>query len=218
MSKTVLVSAGDEIMTEEEKETEECLAILSGRAVPDANPDIIREAQALRIELEARINPPNPERLKTIFQKTGLKPGWRRDLETIGQKIMVLFESVWQWKLPFPVVAVTVLLLLVIMSFFKPVMISNPETNIITATPKSSLVVQEIFVSNPETEAEALTMGLAKLGVRVNLARDEGIWRVEVDNLATDNPEALSILLDKHSLVRLPPPMSEQLRVHILKQ
>ncbi len=199
----------------EEKETEDWLAILSGKTVPDANPEIIREAEALRMELEARRNPPNPEILKAIFKATGLEPGWRRDLKTIWQKIVDLFQSLWQFRLPFPAVAVTVALLLVIMPVLKPLMTSTPEPNMIIAIPKSSPVSQEIMVSNPEAEAEALTMGLAKRGIPVSLVKEEGLWIVDVADLSTDNPDALSTLLEKHGLERLPPPMSNQLRVHI---
>ncbi|HID98822.1 MAG TPA: hypothetical protein EYP59_00840 [Thiotrichaceae bacterium] len=203
-------------MTQEEKETEDWLAILSGKTVPDANPEIIREAQALRMELEARRNPPNPEILKNVFKATGLEPGWRRDLKTIWQKIAELFQSLWQFRLPFPAVAVTVALLLVIMPVVKPLMTSTPEPNIIIAIPKSSPVPQERMVSNPQAEAEALTMGLAKLGIPVSLVKEEGLWIVDVADLSTDNPDALSTLLEKHGLERLPPPMTHQLRVHIL--
>jgi hypothetical protein len=208
---------GDEMMTQDEKEIEDWLAILSGRTVPDANPEIILEAQALRMELEARRNPPNPPNpqiLKNILKATGLEPGWRRDLKTILKKIAELFQSLWQLRLPFPAVAVTVVLLLVIMPLVKPLPTSTPEPNII-AIPKSSLVAQELMVSNPQAEAEALTIGLAKLGIIVSLVKEEAVWIVDVSDLSTDNPDALSALLEKHSLDRLPPPMVDQLRVHI---
>ncbi len=205
---------GDEMKTQDEKEIEDWLAILSGRTVPDANPEIILEAQALRMELEARRNPPNPQILKNVFKATGLEPGWRRDLKTIWQKIAELFQSLWQLRLPFPAVAVTVVLLLVIMPVVKPFLTSTPEPNII-AIPKSSLVAQELMVSNPQAEAEALTIGLAKLGIIVSLVKEEAVWIVDVSDLSTDNPDALSTLLEKHRLDRLPPPMVDQLRVHI---
>ena len=206
---------GDEMMTQDEKEIEDWLAILSGRTVPDANPEIILEAQALRMELEARRNPPNPQILKNILKATGLEPGWRRDLKMIWQKIAELFQSLWQLRLPFPAVAVTVVLLLVIIPVVKPPLTSTPEPNII-AIPKSLPVPQELMVSNPEAEAEALTIGLAKLGIIVSLVKEEAVWIVDVSDLSTDNPDALSTLLEKHRLDRLPPPMVDQLRVHIL--
>jgi hypothetical protein len=109
---------------------------------------------------------------------------------------------------------VAVVLLLVIMPGVKPFLTSTPEPNII-AIPKSSLVAQELMVSNPQAEAEALTIGLAKLGIIVSLVKEEAVWIVDVSDLSTDNPDALSTLLEKHRLDRLPPPMVDQLRVHI---
>jgi hypothetical protein len=82
---------GDDVMNkenketnQEDKETEDWLAVLSGQSVPDANPEIIREAQALRMALQFREfqealptepefhHPPNPQILKNVFKATGL--------------------------------------------------------------------------------------------------------------------------------------------------
>ncbi len=203
-------------MTQEDKETEDWLAVFSGQSVPNANPEMIREAQTLRAELKFRQNPRNPQILKNIFKATGLEPGWRRDVKNIWQKISQLFQSLLTWKLtlPLPVAATVALLLVMIPLVIQPLIISKPESNII-GIPKTLIPVQELMVFNPQAEAEALTVGLAKLGITVTFVKKGAVWEVDVANLSTDNPDALSILLQKHWLKRLPPPMANQLSVHI---
>ncbi|MDM8563060.1 hypothetical protein QUF54_06885, partial [Candidatus Marithioploca araucensis] len=118
------------MMNKEDKETEDWLAVLSGQSVSDANPKIVREAQALRMALKFREfqalptepefhHPPNPQILKKVFKETGLEPGW--DLKNIWKKISHSFQSLFRWKLtlPFPAVA-TVASLLVIILFIPP--------------------------------------------------------------------------------------------------
>jgi hypothetical protein len=221
---------GDDVMNkenketnQEDKETEDWLAVLSGQSVPDANPEIIREAQALRVALkfcefqalrtEPEIHhPPNPQILKNIFKATGLEPGWRRDLKNIWKQISHSFQSLLRWKLtlPFPAVAAVALLLLIVI----PLIIPEQEPNMI-GIPKTSPVLQELTVSNPQASAEALTIGLAKLGITVTLVKNNEVWIVEVADLSADNPGALSTLLKKHHLKRLPPPRENQLSVYI---
>ena len=203
-------------MNQEDKEIEDWLAILSGQSIPDAAPEIIREAQALRMELEFRQNPPNPQILKNIFEATGLEPGWRRDLKNLLKKISHSFQSVFRWKLtlPFPAVATVALLLVIIPLVVIPRIIPKQEPNII-AIPKTFSVPQELTVSNPQAKAEALTIGLAKLGISITLVKKNEVWIVDVADLSTENPDALSTLLQKHNLKRLPPPMANHLSVHI---
>jgi hypothetical protein len=221
---------GDEVMNQEDKETEDWLAVLSGQSVPDARSEIIREAQALRMELnfreaqtlqteqEFRRNPPpNPKILKNIFKATGLEPGWRRDLKNILKKISHLFQSLFRWKLtlPFPAVVTVALLLVIISPVIMQFVIPQPEPNIIAIPKTLPSIPQELIESNPQATAEALTIGLAKLGISISLVKEDEVWIVEVADLSTDNPDALSTLLHKHSLKRLPPPMANHLSVHI---
>ena len=216
-------------MNKEDKETDDWLAILSGKSVPDASPEIIREAQALRMELKFRkeqalqavpefSNPPNPQILKNVFKATGLKPGWLQYLKDIGQKIISDFlQPILRWKLtlPLPVAATVAPLLVIAPLVIQQLIISKPEPNII-GTPKTlSPVSQELTVSNPQAKAEALTIGLAKLGIVVTVVAEEEVWIVDVADLSTANPAALATLLRKHELKRLPPPLANQLNVQI---
>jgi len=218
-------------MNQEDKETEYWLAVLSGQSVPDASPEIIREAQALRMALnfreaqtlrtapEFRQKPPNPKILKNVFKATGLEPEWRWNLKNILKKISHLFQSLFIWKLtlPFPAVIMGALLLVTISPVIMQIVIPpipKPEPNII-AIPKTKYPVQELIVSNPQATAEALTIGLAKLGISITLVKEDEVWKVGIADLSTDNPDALSTLLQKHRLKRLPPPMTNHLSVHI---
>jgi len=224
-------------MNKEDKETDDWLAILSGKSVPDASPEIIREAQALRMELNFRkeqalqtepefCNPPNPQILKNVFKATGLGADeaqppqfeWLQYLKDIGQKIISDFLlPILRWKLtlPLPVAATVALLLVIAPLVIQPLIISEPEPNII-GTPKTlSAVSQELTVSNPQAKAEALIIGLAKLDIVVTVVTEEEVWIIEVTDLSTANPAALATLLQKHELKRLPPPMANQLNVQI---
>jgi len=58
-------------------------------------------------------------------------------------------------------------------------------------------------------------MTLAKLGITVTIVQEEEVWIIEVADLSTGNSEALSALLQKYELRRLPPPMADQLSVYI---
>lgn len=215
-------------MNQEDKETEDWLATLSGQSVPNANPETISEAQALRMELILRTklkshqNSPNPQILKNIFKATGLEPGWKRDLRNIWRKVFLFIQSLLSWKvtLPVPAVAMVGLLLVIIPLVMPPIIskptLSEPEKNIIAIPKTLSPVPQELLVSNSQATAEALTIGLAKLGIIVTLVKEEEVWIVDIADLSTANPEALSTLLEKHRLIQLPPPMANQLRVYIL--
>lgn len=80
----------------------------------------------------------------------------------------------------------------------------------------SPLIPQELMVSNPQVTVQTLKADLEKLGIVATVKTlDEG-WMLEVTNLSTDSPEALSTLLQDYKL-RLPPPSESGLKVRVVK-
>ena len=189
--------------------TEDWIKILSGKEVPDANPETIREAQALRMELKFRKAqtmptesiPPNPQILQNIFKETGLEPN--------RSKPTNFLYSILSWKItiPFPALATAILLVIVIPQII-------PQTPIDSIEPiigRSKSWPQFLTVNNPKTTVEELIIGLAELGLKVNVAENKGTWIINVEDLSTANPTDLEPLLQKYKLLLMP----KHLEIHI---
>ncbi len=161
------------------------------------------ENQALYAELEYRQQPIelNPQILKNVFKETSLKPDWQVEIINFWQNIRSLLQQffVRKWN-----VGVSVMASLVAVIFLIKMIPMDPQP-IVRGSP---LIPQQIAVSNPQATAQTLQTDLAKLGIVATLKTvDEG-WIVEVVDLSTDNPAALSALLKKHEL--LLPPLSNE--------
>ena len=183
---------------------EDWIKILSGKRVPDANPEIIRETQALRMELKFRKAQTlstesissNPQILQNVFKATGLKPN----------KQVSLLRSLLTWKitLPFPILAMVILTVIII-----PQAIIKPVEPIIIGKPKS--LPQYLPAPNPQTTAGELIFGLAKLGLMVNVVENKGIWIINVEDSSIADSTALKTFLKKYGLFL----MSKRLEIHI---
>ena len=185
------------------------------------------ESEALRAELEYRQQPVelNPQILKNVFKETGLKPDWQVDIIHFWRKIIMqplelmrewgvgIIKArpanattnvlIWEWGV---VISASILVVMVLwLTILKP----QP----IVKSPPS--IPQQIAVSNPQATAQTLQIDLAKLGIDAKLKTIDDDWIVEVIDLSTDNPEALSTLLTKHELT-LPPPGESGLKIRIL--
>ncbi|MDM8568648.1 hypothetical protein QUF50_03880 [Thiotrichales bacterium HSG1] len=195
----------------EKKDSDDWIDVLSGKEVPDANSETIREAQALRMELKFRKAQdlptesiqPNPRILQNIFKETELKPNQKKQNNFL--------RSLLAWKVTLPLPSLVTAMLLVgiipvtIMSI-KPVEPIEP----IVGIPKS--LPQILTVPNPQTIAGELIFGLTKLGLTVNIVESSGTWIIEVKDSSIADSIVLETLLKKYGLLS----MSNHLEIHIV--
>jgi len=173
-----------------------------------------KENQALRAELEYRQQPIglNPQILQNVFKETGLKPDWQVDVVNFWQKLNLPIQRfssfLWEWRVGMSF-ATSVLVAVVVLFQVIPL---EPEPRV----KSSPLIPQELMVSNPQITVQTLKADLEKLGIVATVKEFNEGWMLEITNLSTDNPEALSALLQDYKL-RLPPPGESGLRVRVVK-
>jgi hypothetical protein len=189
-------------MNQADKDTQDWLAALSGQSVPDANPEIVREARALRAELEFRSSQPelNPQILKNVFAVTGLKPKipkmsfWEK-LGSLFRRQPSKLSTEWlstEWKIGLSFAT----------SVLVGVIILYQVTTPLPPQPKDFFSVpQALTVANPQTKAEELKTALAKLGITATVIERNNAWIVEASDLSTSTPSALSALLEEYDLL-----------------
>ncbi len=155
------------------------------------------KSEALRAELGYRQHPIelNPQMLKNVFKETGLKPDWQVDVINFWQKIYSLLQQSleWVWERKVGMSFATSMLVAVVVLL---PMLSEPELR-----PKTFLVPPKIVAFNPQLTAQTLQAELAELGIAATMRAVDEVWIVEAVDLSTDNPDALSALLDEHKLV-----------------
>jgi len=152
------------------------------------------ENQALQAELAYRQQPIelNPKILHNILKKTGLKP----DQPVKKRSPVPRFSSfLWEWR--FGLSFATSVLLAVVVLF----QVMPPEP---VPRQKDFVITPELVASNPQETAHTLKAELKQLGIVATVKAIDDGWIVEVENLSTDRPDALSDWLKKHQLILLP--------------
>jgi hypothetical protein len=200
-------------MNQEDKETEDWLALLAGKSVANADPKLVWEANALRAELAYRHNPPtlNPKILDNVLaQLPPVKPSLWEVLQNIWTDI---WSKLWEQRIPIgAAMATSVLIVIAIWQIIIPQPVPRPD---FIAKPLATS--QTLKVANPQATAKELKMALEQLGISATIIQKNEVWILEVLDLSTNNPEELSTLLEKYDLVRLPAPEENLLTVRIKK-
>ncbi|RKZ85608.1 MAG: hypothetical protein DRR19_16120 [Candidatus Parabeggiatoa sp. nov. 1] len=184
-------------MNQADKETQDWLTALSGQSVPDAKPEIVREALALQAELAFRREQPvlNPQILENVFAATGLKP--KKPKIRFWEKLGLFFRQkppklLWEWKVGLSFATSILVGVIILYQVTTPL---SPRTKDWFSVP------QALTVPSPQTTAEELKTALAKLGIAATVIEQNEAWIVEVSDLSTSTPSALSALLEEYDLL-----------------
>jgi hypothetical protein len=197
-------------MNQEEKETEDWLALLAGKQVVEADPKLVWETNALRAELAYRRNPP-PLNSKILENILAQLPPVKSSLWEVFKNQTKAWLKSWERPLSIGVaVAASVLMIVVILQIIIPP--SEPDYRI-----KAGAISQSLLAPNPQAKAHELKMALEQLGISVKVVQDEAVWIVQTTDLSNINSENLTTLLAKYDLL-LPPPPETQLIVRIKKE
>ncbi|MCP4696992.1 MAG: DUF2339 domain-containing protein [Gammaproteobacteria bacterium] len=165
---------------QEDKDTEDWLAVLAGREAANADPATVREAQALREELLFRDSHASTDsRVLDNILAECKPPVWKRP------KV---------WGLP---LAASVFLAVILWPLLQP----EPES----FRPKSAPVIaQTLLVANPGDAALGLLTKLVALGLSVTIRKQGESWIVEVPGIPDASVARVSEILKSHRLL-MPP-------------
>ncbi|MCP4695535.1 MAG: hypothetical protein GY862_01615 [Gammaproteobacteria bacterium] len=221
-------------MSEEydDKDTRDWLAALSGKAVTDADPATVREAEALRDELlfrneAAEVDPRIAERIfarleaerKPFWHAVGKKlPGGSTasaaaDLpEAAGKpatKKTLFCRQYWQagLSLAASVAAIGILFLIV----WPPMPPEQEEF-----TEKNMPTVRELSVSDPQTTGKQLQRELQKLELKVDLEQHPDGWLLIIPELPAERYEAAAVIFSQYDGMHISR-RNKQLRVLLVK-
>ncbi len=140
----------------EEKDIQDWLMILAGQPVPDAHPDTLREAEALREVLQCRQHPP---RLTSRVLNNVLKKSRKKKVDR--PSILKVLSEIWYWRMG---LAMAFSLALVVI--LRPLYWSAETPGL---TVKGGLKVCSIKAIQPQNKVEELQQALTQLGMKTQI-------------------------------------------------
>ncbi|MCP4698144.1 MAG: hypothetical protein GY862_15020 [Gammaproteobacteria bacterium] len=178
-------------MSQQDKDTQDWLDALAGRHGSDANPDTLREAEALREELQFRNEQPetaNPRILSNVLAELEKEPP---PVAKRNNRKKNLSRKAWWTTAGLSLAAAASIMIAVTWNLLPTVMApvkleiiiqrTQPDEQGIVLRPKSPdgekvILRPKSAPSNPQVIAERLREELKKLGIAVTLVNDGNKW------------------------------------------